>query len=373
MPVIPDFAPPKGNANMTLLNERIDDTTVAFPQMPFHFFYNKQSVDVIYSSGNTWVGFGSGTEHLDINRKDTSCNKIFYANETEHGLHTFRIRFEGNSHYSSWNINDLVWEFTVFEDGVFQLIIEKSPQNGTDSFVNPTIGTVACTFEMGKSYVFLSETGDGTAYTISAGSYVLCDNKYLMSDAEGVKAYNATLSAWGKVAEPPLTKAMFMRFGVDNLPNNLAGLLDIASVHFFTNNPKIIAEQAAYKLNVKEIITSKPQMILQTVDFPVEVEKVIESLELRTKLLGDGSIKFAISFDGGVTFYTFKAPTGFEVIDISNIETFAQSGIESNISNLDYVALNKLCGDKIRFAYLLIKPTLTDICKLKAVKITYAE
>lgn len=372
MPIIPDYAQPKGNQNMTLFGERNDDTTVTLPELPFLFMYNNASCNTLFSSGNTWIGFGTGTEHLQINRRDASYNKLFYAVEEENGMQTFRVRFEGNSVYSSWGANDILWEFTVFSDGVFMLVIERSPRNGTDGFINPTVGTIPCTFETGKSYVFLSESKDGTNYTLAEGSYLPYVTKYLAQDAEGIKAFNEETGMWTVLEASVLTEELFLTFGKNSLPSILDGLLDVSTLHCYTDSTDILSEIESYKMHIYEIVTSKPKTIIQTEDFSISTQREITSLEFRYIVTG-GSIAIAFSVDGGENYLTYT-DGAFVPIDISDDVTFLENGLTpQSFMNINMTEFNQIIGDKLRFAYILQKPNLTDICKLKAVKITYAE
>lgn len=372
MPIIPDYAQPKGNQNMTLFGERNDDTTVTLPELPFSFMYNSVSCKTLFSSGNTWVGFGSGTEHLQINRRDASYNKLFYAVEKENGMQTFRVRFEGNSVYSSWGANDLLWEFTVFSDGVCMLVIERSPRNGTDSFANPTVGTTPCTFETGKSYVFLSESKDGTNYTITEGSYLPYVTKYLAEDDDGIKAFDEESGMWTVLEASVLTEELFLTYGTNALPSILDGLLDASTLHCYTDSTDILSEIESYKMHIYEIVTSKPKTIIQTEDFNISTEREISSIEFRYSVTG-GSIAIAFSIDGGASWLTYK-DGAFLPIDIFDEAIFLENGLTPQaFMNINMAEFNQLIDDKVRFAYILQKPNLTDICKLKAVKITYAE
>lgn len=189
MPVTSAITIPKGNQGMTLFGTRNDDSTVTLPDIGFNFNYNGTAIRQLYTSGNTWIGFGVGNEQLCINRRDASYNNLFYAKEVEYSINLFRVRFEGNSSYGSWGSNDLIWELSVFETGVIRLVIEKIPNNGTNSFVNPGIGTQALTLAAGKSYIFTPSDVTGKNYVIQEGSYIPCVSKYLMVDSEGVKNY----------------------------------------------------------------------------------------------------------------------------------------------------------------------------------------
>lgn len=375
MAILTEYSLPKGNNGMILFGERNDDSTVKLPIMPFSFLYNRISVNQIQASGNTWIGFGSGTEHLAVNRRDASYNKLFYANEEEYGIRVFRIRFEGNSIYNSWNSNNLVWEFTVFEDGVFRLVIVASPSTSSDKFINPEGTNPTLKFTAGKSFIFKSKTELGTDYEILEGSYIPGDNKYLMLDDEGVKSYKEENQlGWIKVSDPPLTRELFLEFGVDTVPHDLSGLLNECKICFFTDMRTILDEKEAYQLNVCEVVTSYPQVLTQELDFLLPQGKQIKEIVISTSVK-NGMIKVALSPNNGETYYTFNLNTQlFEEIDIKDTNYFLESGIETNKFNLvDYAALSQLMSRSIRFAYIFNKPTIESTCKLKGVKILYEE
>lgn len=367
MSVSANYALPKGSSGMTLLGTHNDDTTVILPSMGFSIKYGGTSVSALHSSGNSWIGFGGSSEHLQINRRDASYNNLYYANEVANGTNTFRIRFEGNSYYSSWGANDLVWEFTVFADDTFMLVVEKTPNNGTDSFAGG--GTpVPVSFKTGKSYVFLPSNPNGTAYTVVEGSYIPCMNKYLFCDSDGVKSY--ANNTWAVVAAPPVTSQMLLDYGVDALPNSLAGLQNNAVLYFYTDDPAIVGDKQSYSLKASLVVTSKPKTVVQNTDFLIPQGKTITGIEVRNAVTG-GRLRVALSFDSGAAFYTFnKAALVFEPININDSAAFLANGIiPEDFHAINYTVLNTLVNGKIRLAYILEKPLLTDICKLKAVKI----
>lgn len=384
MGIVVSPAQPKGNSGMTLFGTNNDDSTVTLPDIGFNFFYNGASLRQIYTSGNTWVGFGSATEHLKINRRDASYNKLFFALETEGGKKTFRVRFEGNSVWSSWNTNDLIWELTLFETGVMRLVIEKIPNTGTNSFDNPNVGTQTLTLNNGSSLVFFPGTADGKNYTIYYNSnYIPTNEKYLIVDDEGIKTYSS--GSWSKIGDLPLTEEMFLSFGLDNIPQIYSGILGNPKLYFYSDDDTKKANPTKYILETKEVVISKPKVIKQRSDFLIPSGKNILSITVDTSFVRrdsngnpistNGAIKLAISFDSGNSYYTFNQTSGsFETIDINNLDGFLNQGINVNALNqLNYSELNQLLTENrtIRFAYLLHKPTLDDVCKLKKIKIMF--
>jgi hypothetical protein len=376
---------PKGNLGMTLFGTNNDDSTVTLPDMGFDFKYNGSVIRQLRTSGNTWVGFGSTTEHLKINRRDASYNKLYYAIEAEGGKKTFRIRWEGNSVYSNWNTNDLIWELTLFETGVIRLVIEKIPNTGTNSFDNPNVGTQTLTLGNGSSLIFFPGTSDGKNYTIYYNSnYIPTNEKYLIVDDEGVKTFSN--GSWSKIGDLPLTEAMFLSFGLLTIPQSYAGITGNPKLYFYSDDNTKKANPTKYILETKEVVTSSPKVIKQRSNFLIPSGKSILNITVDTSFVRrdtsgnpistNGAIKLAISFDSGVSYYTYNQTSGaFEVIDINDINQFLNQGIDVNNTNqLNMDLLNQLLTENrtIRFAYLLNKPTLDDVCKLKKIKIMFA-
>lgn len=388
MPVTSAITLPKGNQGMTLFGTRNDDSTVTLPDIGFNFNYNGTAIRQLYTSGNTWIGFGAGSEQLCINRRDASYNNLFYEKEVEYSINLFRVRFEGNSSYGSWGSNDLIWELSVFETGVIRLVIEKIPNNGTNSFINPGIGTQALTLASGKSYIFTPSDVTGKNYVIQEGSYIPCVSKYLMVDSEGVKNYQTIngVSKWIKIGELPLTEDMFKAFGVDTVPVSMEGLIDNSpTLYYYTDNPEVKGSKENHKLQILETVTSKPKVISQISDFDIHQGKSISKIEVvfsyakkdsnGNDINTNGKIRIALSVDEGVSFLTYNSTSAkYEVIDINDAVAFLNNGITpSSQLNIDYVALNNLLNTKrkLRFAYVFEKPTLADICKLRKIKIFY--
>lgn len=375
MAIISDFTLPKGSANMTLFGTRNDDGTVTLPSLPFNFPFSNSTINSLYVSGNSWLGIGSATEHLKINRRDASYNNLYYASEIEYGVNTFRIRFEGNSIYNSWNLNDLFWEATFFEDGVIVVVIEKSNNTGDDSFTCPDGTIITTKFENGKSYVIVPQNEEFTSYLIVEGSYIPSENRYLMIDENVVKSYitdENSVSSWVKIADLPLTVDTFLEYGISVLPSDLSGLTATPKLMYYTDNSSVVEEKSKYKLEAMEVVTSKPKLILQKEDYVIERGQIIKSITVLTSEIG-GNIRIALSFDGGNNFKTLINGDVLNV-DINNSEDFLQNGmVATDFDRLDYSRLNGLINGSLRFAYILDKPLLTDVCKLKVVKIKFED
>lgn len=389
MAVVKEYALPKGNAGMTKFGDRNDDSTVTLPDIGFDFRYNGSVVRKIYINGNSWVGFNSSSEQLKINRRDTSYNKLFYSNEIEYGVKLFRVRFEGNSSYSSWGSNNLIWEVSIFETGVIRVVIENFPNNGSNSFANPGVGTVTLKFEQGKSYIFTPENEEGKNYVIEEGSYIPCTSKYLLVDSEGVKTYaDGEQAKWVIIGQLPLTEDMFKTHGIETVPASRIGIKDNApTLYYYTDSQEVLDHKVNYTLRIAETTTSRRKKIIQNYDFNIHEGKSINRFEVifrssKKDAKGneeetDGKMKIALSVDGGENWLTYnKETSGYEKIDINNEEEFIANGINpSSVLDIDYDGLNSLieASRKLRVAYIFEKPSLEDVCKLRKFKIFYNE
>lgn len=389
MGIRPIMVEPKGSTGMILYGTRNDDTTVTLPDIGFDFLYNGSLIRTIYSNGNSWIGIGASSEHIKINRRDTSYNNLYYSREIENGYKLFRVRFEGNAVYNSWGSNNLVWEVSFYETGVIQIVIEKSPNTAADSFVNPGIGTQSIKLETGKSYVFISDSKDGKNYKVIEGSYFPEKERFLMLDDEGIKNFQVIegVSKWVKIADLPITEEVLLNYGNDFLPSSLEGIVgDTPKVYYYTDNPDIVERPIDFKLNIGLTTTSIPKVIEQRENFLISNGKLISKIiaETSTDIINssgvatktNGKVRLAFSVDEGKTYLTFDINTNdYKVVDISNSSEFLNEGINPETLNvINYERLNELIesNKKIRFAYILEKPTLLDVCNIKKLKIFYS-
>ena len=353
-----DVIQAKGSAGMTVVGSRADDNTITI-HMPFDFPYNKQQSSVLYVSGNSWVGFGTDAEHLRINRRDTSINTLYYIEEIVSGVETVRIRFEGNSQYSNWGANDLIWEIILFKEGGITLVIEKTPRNGTDEFINPEGDALGAAFYSQKSYGFMPTTTEGISYQYVEGSYLPYRVRYLVTDDEGIKTYT---DKWVKIGDKPLTESLLIEQGVAVFPQDLIGIVENAEVYFYTDEP---LEEVTSSLRLTLDATSPTQYVYQTEEFVIDEGKVIKEIELDTA----DDVTVAFSLNGGESFMIYDVLEQ-EYKEVTEELVYMH---KDHLRRMDYEVLNQMYTEGIRFKYRFDKPLLDGTCTLKGVKIKYAE
>ena len=362
MGILSECVLPKGNSGMTLYGSRYDENTITLPDIGFDFYYNGvNSRSKIYVSGNSWIGFGSSQENLKINRKDTSCNNLYYLKEQENGRDVFRIRWEGNSVYNRWGTNDLVWELMLYDDSTMVLIIEAIPNSGANSF--DTKGSVtSLILENNKSYVMFPNSELGKNYIVQEGSYRQTTIKYLIDDGvNGIKAWDGV--AWSKVSDGPVTENIIMNLGCESLLPDRTGLI--------LTNPVLLFWTDDFEADNKKIKTTAIptfKIIKQNKDY--SILNGIKNVVLTANITWNSIIKVACSIDSGQSWWAFYNSIWTNI----SIGELKIKGMTSNIVNtITETQWSALVNDKqsIRFVYYIEKVNIDDECSIKSIRLNY--
>lgn len=362
---------PKGNSGMTLLSSHNDDNTVKIPDIGFDFFYNGVNCrNTINISGNSWLGFTGANEELKINRRDAGADNIYYAYETVDDKAIFRIRWEGHENYSSWGTLNLVWELIMFDDSAVVLVIEKIPNTGTNSFVNPTLGTTALTLSNNKSYAFIPEQDKGKSYTIREGSYMQVDIKYLIVDSNDIKHWDSASEAYVKVSELPLTAEKFQIYGDDIYRKERTGIISESPIlKIWSPIENIEVPTITQVIKPKPIIVNMREDILFNEEYIENINNVVLSLENT----GNVSILFIVSTDCGITWKSWNGESWI-LIDIDNIEDIKNKGMSNSdiqsITEAQWTSLD-ISHKRIRFAWYMEIKSSEDVLKLKEIRVNY--
>lgn len=92
-----------GADNMTALrlNSRNDDGTTPYSTEIDWFFFDGVLVNTIYSSGNSWLGFGVSSSHLRVNQRDCAVWSEYMETGTIGTSRFLKFRWVGASYYSA--------------------------------------------------------------------------------------------------------------------------------------------------------------------------------------------------------------------------------------------------------------------------------
>lgn len=169
-----------GIENMTALrsNSKNDDGTSVYATGIDWFFFNGVVVSQIYPSGNSWLGFGTSSEQLRVNRRDCAVYREYTETGTIGTNRFFKFRWAGVSYYSSYNPDSAYdgqqYDVFLIDNGQIFLNFYHVPQQtggGTNSL---TCGSENVTFTITAGepceYTFApSDPATGKGWTVEAG------------------------------------------------------------------------------------------------------------------------------------------------------------------------------------------------------------
>lgn len=280
------------NATQLRTNTKQDDGTDTITGVDW-FSYNGTVCNNIYVNGNGWIGFGSSSEHLKVNRRDQAMWNLWREEgtfSTRFNSYRFlRIRWSGYTVYNSTSANNLLtFDVILFETGDIMLYIVDVPSSYYTG-----------TFELG-SLTYEKPTADRryvTFYLQTDGSYVadyapISYNvkKYLVRNNGTL--YTVTDGALVEVTGT-LNADLFINNGSDTIPDGaLLMTLSAPEVLCWTDAsevPKLNAVVQGVPIGTHDIISNTAMVGHHSI-------YGIESVEATAS---DGAT-FLLSFDGGM-------------------------------------------------------------------------
>lgn len=171
--------------NMTVLrnNSKNDDGTTTYATGIDWFKFNGVVVSNIYSSGNSWIGFGTSSEQLKVNRRDCAVWYEYKETGTIGRSRFFKFRWRGYSRYSQTAAANLQeFEFFLFDTGQILLRFFTVPTSDFDG-VNALVcgaDTVSYNVTAGRAveYTFTpSDASTGTGWSVGGERPAVVDYK----------------------------------------------------------------------------------------------------------------------------------------------------------------------------------------------------
>lgn len=280
------------NATQLRTNTKQDDGTDTVTGVDW-FSYNGTVCNNIYVNGNGWIGFGSSSEHLKVNRRDQAMWNLWREEgtfSTRFNSYRFlRIRWNGYTAYSSTSDSaKLTFDVLLFDTGDIMLYFVDIPTQYYDG-----------TFSLG-SLTYDKPTTDKRYVTF----YLQIDGSYVADYAPisyNVKKYlvrnNGTLYtvSYGALVEVTgtLNSDLFINNGSDTIPDGaLLMTLSAPEVLCWTDAgevPKLNAVVQGVPVGTHDIISNTAMVGHHSI-------YGIESVEATAS---DGAT-FLLSFDGGM-------------------------------------------------------------------------
>lgn len=285
------------HATVIINNEGHDDDAVAVDGADWLTF-NNAAVAQIYCSGNSWLGFGSNSEYLRVNRRDAKMYNLWREEGTLYGYYHFiRIRWNGYTYHGT-TADDyrITFDVVLLDTGDIYLHMVDIPTSYNDGTNELSAGTT-------YSYTYSSESPNVSFYKQEDGSFTIAneviqiqppfDRKYLIKDSETGNLYNITDRALVRIPISEVTATVFRQYGMDEISDS-ALLLGI-------HKPVILYWQDSdMELPEKKVVVKAvppEQNITTEIDLSDESIKGITGVNVEAS----GAPVFSCSFDDGST------------------------------------------------------------------------
>ncbi len=320
------------NATQLRTNSKQDDGTDAITGVDW-FSYGGTVCSSIYASGNSWIGLGSSSEHLKVNRRDAAMWNLWREEGTVKNTRFLRIRWSGYTAYNSTSASALLtFDVILLETGDIVLYVTDVP---TDNYTG--------TFTLG-SLSYEKPTTDNryvTFYLQADGSYIadynpidLSIKKYLVRN--GNTLYTVTDGSLVEVSGI-LNADLFMNSGVDAIPDGaLLMTLSAPEVLCWTDGdrvPTLTATVQGMPQGMHEIVSDNARVGHESVYGITSVEATAS----------DGAT-FLLSFDGGMWMtYTngswSASEAGMTASELMAVPTDAWSSVVNSANNMRLKAM----------------------------------
>lgn len=291
--------------NMTVIRQgsKQDDGTDTITGVSW-FTYNGKVASQIYASGNSFIGFGSKTEHLKVNRRDGAMWYLYREEGTLYGYYKFlKIRWKGYSRYnytsSSYAIEYDVILWDTGDISLHMISIPTSYNDGTYSLVADS----TYTYRVSTNSPDVTFTKTDSGFDVQNNLISFPRLSYLVRDNSNY--YTVIDNSLSSITVTNLTSDVFLNFGtVDIPPLSLLTNLTSPEILFWSENDSV---RLADGLIIQGTPTL-PQIIYydtQDMSSHIGIESVV--------CLASADALFAISIDDGQTWKYYNNETWNDV------------------------------------------------------------
>lgn len=314
------------------------------------FIYGGTVCSNIYANGNGWIGFGSSSEHLKVNRQDQAMWRLWREEGTLGGSIRFlRIRWSGYAYYGSTASSYLLtFDVVMFESGDIMLYVVDVPTSsyngtfslGSLSYEKPTTENRYVTFYLQADGSYVIDYAPISFYT---KLFLVRDGSTIYTVAEGsLVAVSGEISA-----------SLFFENGVVDIPDGslLIGLSS-PEVLCWTDAPTV----PVLKATVQGAPTGTHDIIGDNAIVSHDSIHGVTSIDVTAS---EGA-RFMLSFDGG----------DWLVYDSSS-NTFVASDVGMTGAELAEIPVDVLSAAVMGSQYIRLKATIDGMETVTQVKINF--
>jgi hypothetical protein len=286
-----------GTTNMEVLrnNAQNDDGKDTIVGVDW-FTFNGTVASTIYASGNSWIGFGSSSEHLKVNRIDGAMWSLYREEGTLFDYYKFlKIRWKGYSYYNQTSSSYAVeYDVILWDTGDISLHMVSIPTSNNTGTYSLTAGaTYSYTVSTSNPNVTFTKTDNG--FTISNNIIELKPfptRRYLIRTNDTL--YTITDGTLSALSTTELTSNTFLTYGlprltyevISNCESNSEVLVWYDNIEYFT--PTGIAIKG---------IPPLPQVV--ALDVNIGTNNVFKLVDSHSS----SDVLFTFSYDGTNKYY----------------------------------------------------------------------
>lgn len=292
-----------GTVNMTVLrnNSAQDDGFDTIEGVDW-FTFNGAASTSIYVSGNSFIGFGSSSENLKINRRDT---KMFYLYREEGTLYNqtkfLKLKWIGYSPYNSTSdSNRMEYDVLLFDNGSIMVYMHDFSITN-DGVYSLVVGSTTYSYSISESSPVVTFYLEGSAFVTKYEVAKIYLKKFLIR--VGREVFTKVDNVVTSLGEIDITADLFLNSGFDIKPvsDDLTGFENPDVLLWYNSEddvPGLTATVKASPKNNQQIITNAIDLTHPSI---TGIENMVATCE--------GDLIIAVSFDGK---QTWKAWNGSE-------------------------------------------------------------
>lgn len=294
---------------MTVLrnNTKQDDGTDVITGVDW-FNFNGTAVSTIYAGGNSFIGFGSSSEHLKVNRRDGALWSLYREEGTLYNYYKFlKIRWKGYSQYSTTATAYAVeYDVILWDTGDISLHMISIPtQYNTGTYSLTASSTYTYTVSTSSPDVTFKKTDTGFEVQNNIINLVAPYNRrYLVRDGEMIYTIsNNTLTSLGSVTP---TSILFLNSGYDPVVNGMFDLSVLSGI----SNPELLYwhEETELVDNVTMLSIQGTPVLPQTIIYDSKTIPEGSTIKIIESAATD-DVLFTITFDSGTTWKYYDGNT----------------------------------------------------------------
>jgi len=317
-----------GITNMEVIrdNTKQDDGTDTITGVSW-FTFNGTVASTIYVSGNSWIGFGSSSEHLKVNRRNGAMWSFYREEGTLYDYYKFlKIRWKGYSRNSQTSFSYAIeYDVILWDTGdisLHMISIPTSYNTGTYSLVASS--TYTYNVSTTSPYVTFTKTDAGFDVKNEIINLEFPYEKiYLIRS--GSTYYTVVNDVLSEVIGADISSTTFLNYGIKMIPelSLLAGLSN-PEILYWTDSEKCLIN------NLRIQGSPSPQLIHYN---PQTIPEGSGIKGIEAKRAHD-DVLFTITFNGGTTWHYYDTVTMTWITAESNLVGMSPSVLKALIPSI---------------------------------------